>query len=154
MLTNGTLRAADGRVEVQSAETSFSGEGEVFVRVLEPAPAPAAPTETTRSLKERLFGKPPLPVITGERYLVSPQFFHPATERVPFEEMFFRKSDTLRLHARRAAVCERAGEPYPELFEDVAIALTPEKLVIGERTFTPTDVPFMEVETDSLVGVN
>ena len=58
---------------------------------------------------------------------------------IPYEEIFYRKSDAILLQARRVEMVDRC-------YQDVAIRLTPDKLRVGEDEFDPEQVPHLEVE--------
>jgi len=65
-------------------------------------------------------------------------------EEYPFEELFYRRSDVITLHGKQVELADRC-------YRDVAVRLTPEKLVIGEETFDPEKVPHLEVLSDEIV---
>jgi leader peptidase (prepilin peptidase) / N-methyltransferase len=65
-------------------------------------------------------------------------------KEVPFEDLFYRKTDAIVLRAKSA----RAGE---RSWENVPVRLTPVKLTIGEEQFDPETVPHLEVVTSELV---
>lgn len=63
---------------------------------------------------------------------------------VPFEELFYRKSDAILIQARTVEIPDKS-------YANVAVRLTPEKLTIGGDEFNPESVPKMEVVTDRIV---
>ncbi len=63
---------------------------------------------------------------------------------MPYDEIFYRKSDTIRLHARHVELTDRC-------FFDVDVALTMEQLTIGNEDFNPEQIKHMEVGTDEIV---
>lgn len=65
-------------------------------------------------------------------------------QRVPFEEIFYRKSDTVVLNATRVELPDRC-------YRNVQVRLSPEWLKIGEDRFQPEEVPHMEAETTQIV---
>ncbi|HXG49057.1 MAG TPA: prepilin peptidase [Methylomirabilota bacterium] len=65
-------------------------------------------------------------------------------EEIPYEEIFYRKSDTIVLEARRLELIDRC---YPA----AAVRLSPERLEIGEEQMDPEAVPHMEAVTSQLV---
>lgn len=65
-------------------------------------------------------------------------------EEIPYEEIFYRKSDTIVLEARRLELIDRC---YPA----AAVRLSPERLQIGEERMNPEAVPHMEAVTSQLV---
>jgi leader peptidase (prepilin peptidase)/N-methyltransferase len=64
-------------------------------------------------------------------------------EEMSFEEMLYRKSDTIHLFARRVLTPHGA-------WTDVPVRLSPERLQIGETTFNPEAVERMEVVTEKI----
>jgi len=65
-------------------------------------------------------------------------------KEIPYEEIFYRKSDTVVLQARTAEMVDRC-------YVDVPVRLSPVALRIGEDRFKPDDVPYLEVVTDEIV---
>ena len=65
-------------------------------------------------------------------------------KELPYEEIFYRKSDYIQLFARTAELADRC-------YFNTKITLTPEQLKIGEETFNPEEVPHMEVVTSEMV---
>ena len=65
---------------------------------------------------------------------------------IPYEEIFYRKTDTITLEAAKVELCDRCYWNVP-----VRIALLSSRLVIGEEELKPEEVPHMEVTTDTLV---
>ena len=65
---------------------------------------------------------------------------------IPYEEVFYRKTDTIKLEAARVELCDRCYWNVP-----VEIALLGARLTIGEEQLKPEDVPHMEITTDDLV---
>jgi len=63
---------------------------------------------------------------------------------VPYEDLFYRPSDVIVLHARRVEMVDRCCR-------DVSIRLTPDKLQIGEEEFDPEQVPHLEAVTGEIV---
>lgn len=63
---------------------------------------------------------------------------------LPYDEIFYRKTDAIRFHARQVELVDRC-------FWNVDVALSPEKLKIGAEEFDPQQNPYMEVLTDKLV---
>jgi leader peptidase (prepilin peptidase)/N-methyltransferase len=64
-------------------------------------------------------------------------------KEIPFEELFYRKSDVITIQARKVSFLDRSCE-------NVLVRLMPEKLFIGEESFDPESVPRMEVVTDRI----
>ncbi|HMJ91084.1 MAG TPA: prepilin peptidase [Candidatus Acidoferrum sp.] len=77
-------------------------------------------------------------VVFTEEALVLPD------REVKYEEMFSKKTDAIRFHARRLELLDRC-------FADVSVSLSPIKLRIGEQEFDPELTPYMEALTTKMV---
>jgi leader peptidase (prepilin peptidase) / N-methyltransferase len=88
--------------------------------------------------KEKLELAPDTKVIFKETSLQLPD------KELPYEEIFYRKSDYIQLHAKTAELSDRC-------YFNTVITLKPEELQIGEEKFSPEDVPHMEVVTSQMV---
>jgi leader peptidase (prepilin peptidase) / N-methyltransferase len=77
-------------------------------------------------------------VVFTETALVLPD------EEVPFEELFYRKTDFIALEAKRLELIDRC-------YKAVSVRLTPEKLLVGAEAFNPEEVLHMEAVTDAMV---
>jgi leader peptidase (prepilin peptidase)/N-methyltransferase len=64
---------------------------------------------------------------------------------IPYDEIFYRKTDVIKLDAATVELCDRCYWNVP-----VEIALVSSLLRIGEEELKPEDVPHMEVTTDRL----
>ena len=63
---------------------------------------------------------------------------------IPYEELFYRKSDAIELHAQSVEAGNRS-------YKDVSFRLTPNNLKIGDDTFSPDMVPHMEVVGSEII---
>ena len=61
-----------------------------------------------------------------------------------YEEIFYRKSDTIVLQARTAELVDRG-------YRNVTIRLSPKALAIGDEKLNPDDVPYLEAESEQIV---
>jgi leader peptidase (prepilin peptidase)/N-methyltransferase len=61
-------------------------------------------------------------------------------QEILYEELFYRKSDVIKLEAVTAELCDRC-------YREVSVRLTPSKLSIGEEVLNPDEVPYLEVMT-------
>lgn len=77
-------------------------------------------------------------IIFTETALVLPD------QEIPYEEIFYRKSDTIIIEARTMELVDRG-------YRDVQIRLTPHRLKIGEEEIDPQTMPHMEVTCSELV---
>ena len=95
-------------------------------------------------LGKLLFGRFRVPLEPGVSVIFTESALHLPDEVVPYEEIFFRNSDTIRLHAKRVELIDRC-------YKNVDVALSPKRLLIGDESFDPETVPFIKAETDELV---
>ena len=90
-----------------------------------------------------LFGRqkvalsPDTKIVFTESHLILPE------EQVPYEELFYRKSDVIAVNAKTVELIDRC-------YINVPVRLTPEKLLIGEDTLNPETVSYMEVISDQI----
>src|SRR5260221_11133884 len=63
---------------------------------------------------------------------------------VPYEELFYRKTDFVMLQARTLELTDRC-------YKNAAVRLTPEQLQIDEEKIPPEEVRYMEVVTDKII---
>jgi leader peptidase (prepilin peptidase)/N-methyltransferase len=64
-------------------------------------------------------------------------------QEIPFEDLFYRKSDVILLQAKSVELIDRC-------YAAVTVRLQPEKLFIGEEEVNPETVSQMEVVTDKI----
>jgi len=65
-------------------------------------------------------------------------------KEIPYEELFYRESDVVALHAVTVELADRC-------YKDVLVRLTPATLQIGDEKLNPADVPHMEVLTAEII---
>lgn len=65
-------------------------------------------------------------------------------KEVPYEELFYRKSDAIQFWAKTVELGDRC-------YWNTAVKLTPEELTIGEEKMKPEEVPHMEVVTSEII---
>jgi leader peptidase (prepilin peptidase)/N-methyltransferase len=65
-------------------------------------------------------------------------------KEIPYEDLFYRKSDTIHLEAKTIELADRC-------YFKTTVRLSPELLLIGEERFKPEEVPRMEILTSMLV---
>lgn len=63
---------------------------------------------------------------------------------VPYEDLFYRKTDVITLQARHV-------ELYDRCYWNVKVRLSPDRLHIGEEEFNPEEVPHLETVTSEVV---
>jgi leader peptidase (prepilin peptidase)/N-methyltransferase len=88
--------------------------------------------------RQRLELPPDARVVFTETALVLPD------REIPWEDVFYRKSDSLTLEARTVELVDRC-------YRHVRVRLMPEELRIGDEKFNPEEVPHMEVVADKMV---
>jgi leader peptidase (prepilin peptidase)/N-methyltransferase len=76
-------------------------------------------------------------IIFGESAVVLPD------REIPYEELFFRKSDVIVLKARTVELADRG-------YRDVEVRLSPERLRVGADEFDPGQVKHLEAVSDEI----
>jgi leader peptidase (prepilin peptidase)/N-methyltransferase len=69
---------------------------------------------------------------------------HLPDKEIPYDELFYRKSDVIMLHAHTVELVDRG-------YQDVLVRLSPSALEIGEEKMNPNDVPCMEAVSTEIV---
>jgi leader peptidase (prepilin peptidase)/N-methyltransferase len=95
-------------------------------------------------LGKLLFGKVRVPLEEDESATFTESALHLPGEIVPFEEIFFRNSDTIRFHAKRLELVDRCHM-------NIDVALSPKRLLIGDKSFDPETISYIKVESEELV---
>jgi leader peptidase (prepilin peptidase)/N-methyltransferase len=88
--------------------------------------------------RQRLDLPPDTKVVFTEGGLVLPD------QEIPFDELFYRKSDAILLRAKTVEMIDRC-------YANVLVRLTPTRLTIGSDHFLPESVPHLEVVTEQIV---
>jgi leader peptidase (prepilin peptidase)/N-methyltransferase len=91
-----------------------------------------------------LFGKQRLQLAPATRIVFTDTALVLPEREIPYEDIFYRKSDTLTVEAHTVELVDRG-------YQGVTVRLSPEKLQIGEETLNPESVPHMELLADKLV---
>jgi len=63
---------------------------------------------------------------------------------IPYEDLFYRKSDTIVVRARTVELVDRC-------YRDVVVRLSPAALRIGEEKLNPEEVPFLETVSSEII---
>jgi len=84
-----------------------------------------------------LFGRQRVEFPADAKVIFGETSVHLPDREIPYEEVFYRRSDTVVMHAQRAELADRC-------YKDVRIRLSPERLEIGEEKLNPEEVPFLE----------
>ncbi len=88
--------------------------------------------------RERIKFPPNSKIVFGETAL------HLPDKDIPYEEIFYRQTDTIVLNARTVELVDRG-------YRDVKVKVSPEAVQIGEEKTTPEAVPHMEAECNEVV---
>jgi hypothetical protein len=91
-----------------------------------------------------MFGRQNFQLPAGTKVIFTETALHLPEREIPYEELFYRKSDAIVLHAKTVELFDRC-------YANSALRLTPEKLTIGDDTFNPDEVPHLEAVTDEIV---
>src|SRR5947209_1061821 len=91
-----------------------------------------------------LFGRQRVDLAPGSRVIFTETSLVLPDGEMPFEELFYRKSDAIVFEAKAVELVDRC---YPA----ATIRLSPEKLLIGEERLNPEQVPHMEAITDQMI---
>jgi leader peptidase (prepilin peptidase)/N-methyltransferase len=91
-----------------------------------------------------LFGKQKMILAAGSKVIFTETGILLPGQEILYEELFYRKSDSIRLQAGTAELSDRC-------YRNVSVRLTPDKLFIDEEELNPEEVPYLEVMTDKVV---
>jgi leader peptidase (prepilin peptidase)/N-methyltransferase len=100
--------------------------------------------EGVRQAGKLAFGRMKIPLEGETKVLFGETGMALPNREIPYEEIFYRKSDAIRFRARRVEIADRC-------FIDVDVALSPLKLKIAGEQFDPEQNLYMEAVTDSMV---
>jgi leader peptidase (prepilin peptidase)/N-methyltransferase len=117
--------------------TGSSGEG--LVRSLLGVGVGAGIVYAILRLGKVLFGRQLVKLPPGTKIIFTETALCLPDKEIPYEEIFYRPSDTIVLTARRVELVDRC-------YQDVTIRLSPALLVIGEDKIKPEECAYMEAE--------
>jgi leader peptidase (prepilin peptidase)/N-methyltransferase len=95
-------------------------------------------------LGKLLFGRQNLKLEPGTRVVFAETALHLPDREIPYEELFYRKSDTIRFQAARIELVDRC-------FAAATVRLSPQRLLIDEITLNPEEISHLEADADELV---
>jgi leader peptidase (prepilin peptidase)/N-methyltransferase len=95
-------------------------------------------------LGKLMFGRQRLKWSVPSKIIFTDTSLHLPDKEIPYEEIFYRKSDTIVLQARTAELIDRG-------YENVTIKLSPGALTIGDEKLNPDDVPHLEAECGEII---
>ncbi len=91
-----------------------------------------------------LFGRQTLELPKDTQIIFSETAVHLPDREIPYEELFYRKSDVIAVHARTVELIDRC-------YKDARIQLTPVRLQIDDDEFNPEEVHHMEAVSAEIV---
>lgn len=95
-------------------------------------------------LGKLLFGRHKLTLAPDTRVVFTETALVLPDQEIPYEDLFYRKSDAITIEARTVELIDRG-------YRGVRVRLTPDTLTIGEEALNPETVPHMEVVADRVV---
>jgi leader peptidase (prepilin peptidase)/N-methyltransferase len=91
-----------------------------------------------------LFGRQRLKWPTPSKVIFTETCLHLPDKEIPYEDIFYRKTDTIILQASTAELIDRG-------YKDVTIKLSPGALSIGGEMLNPDDISHLEAETAEII---
>jgi leader peptidase (prepilin peptidase)/N-methyltransferase len=95
-------------------------------------------------LGKLLFGQERLRLPTETKIVFSETAVCLPDKEIPYDELFYRKSDVIMLHARTVELVDRG-------YKDVMVRLSPSLLEIGDEKINPIDVRHIEAVSAEIV---
>jgi leader peptidase (prepilin peptidase)/N-methyltransferase len=92
------------------------------------------------------FGRQRVALPSEAKIIFSETAVHLPDQEIPYEEIFYRRSDTIKLHARTIELCDRCYQDVP-----VRLSLLSKILRIGEEELDAERVTYMEVAATEIV---
>jgi len=91
-----------------------------------------------------LFGRQKLALPADTKIVFSETAVHLPDREIPYDEVFYRRSDAITFQARTLELVDRG-------YKDVRVRLTPDRLRIGEEELKPEEVPHLEAVCTEIV---
>jgi leader peptidase (prepilin peptidase)/N-methyltransferase len=91
-----------------------------------------------------LFGRQRVKLPVETKIIFTDTSVHLPDKEIPYEELFYRESDVIVLHARTVELVDRG-------YKDVLVRLSPSALEIGGEKMNPDDVPCLEAVSTEIV---
>ena len=95
-------------------------------------------------LGKALFGRQKIELPAGTRVIFTETAVYLPDKEIPYDDLFYRKSDAIALQAQSLEMVDRC-------YRDVPVRLSPAALRIGEEEWNPEDVPHLEAVTGEIV---
>ncbi len=91
-----------------------------------------------------MFGKQKLSLKQDTTVLFTETSVQLPDKEIPYEDLFYRQSDVIALKARTVELADRC-------YKNVLVRLSPTRLQIGDDTFNPEEVPYLEAVSGEIV---
>lgn len=95
-------------------------------------------------LGKLMFGKQKMQLPADTKIVFTETHLHFSGKEIPYDDLFYRKSDVIVLHARTVELIDRG-------YENVLVRLSPAALEIADEKLNPDDVPCMECVSAEIV---
>jgi leader peptidase (prepilin peptidase)/N-methyltransferase len=95
-------------------------------------------------LGKLLFGQHKLKFPPGTKIVFTDTMLLLPGKEIPYEEIFYRKTDTIILQAQTVELIDRG-------YREVTVRLSPNSLLIGEETINPEQVAYLEAECAEII---
>ncbi len=99
---------------------------------------------TILRLGKLLFGRQKMKLPEETKMVFSETHLYFSGKEIPYEDLFYRKSDMIVLQARTVELIDRG-------YENVLVRLSPSSLEIGGEKLNPDDVPCMECMSAEII---
>jgi len=91
-----------------------------------------------------MFGRQRVKLPVGTKIVFGETAVHLPDKEIPYEELFYRQSDVVMLHAQTVELVDRG-------YRDVLVRLSPAALEIGGEKLNPEEVPCLEAVSSEIV---
>ena len=125
---------------LQGATTLNIGMGRSIIGAV----AGAATIYTILRLGKLLFGRQRVKLPVNTKIVFTETSVHLPDKEIPYEELYYRKSDVIALRARTLELVDRG-------YQDVLVRLSPLALEIGGEKIDPETVAYMEAVSAEIV---
>ena len=95
-------------------------------------------------LGKLMFGRQKIKLPAETKIIFSETCMHLPDREIPYEEIFYRKSDAIVLKARTVELIDRG-------YENATVRLSPAALKIGDEEINPDDVPYLEALSAEII---
>jgi leader peptidase (prepilin peptidase)/N-methyltransferase len=95
-------------------------------------------------LGKLLFGRQRVKLPVDAKIIFTDTAVHLPDKEIPYEELYYRKSDVIVLRARTLELVDRG-------YQDVLVRLSPSALEIGGEKIDPETVPYMEAVSAEII---